>query len=109
MTLFYAVTGGADWEPLANPIKDADSFFYFLFFFYIAFAAFAVLNVLTGMFVDTAMQVAQQDEENVVGELMGRPEVKVFRDHIRREMARASPDDEGDVIIKKLVRPPDEE
>merc|ERR1719230_1475474 len=45
MTLFWAVTGGADWAPLAEPIKKADGFFYFLFYFYIAFAAIAVLNV----------------------------------------------------------------
>merc|ERR1719149_373861 len=75
MTLFWAVTGGADWEPLAGPIRTADGFFYSLFFFYIAFAAFAVLNVLTGMFVMQADEVAQADEENVVGELMNRHEV----------------------------------
>jgi len=82
MTLFWAVTGGADWEPLAMPIREADSFFFFLFFFYIAFAAFAVLNVLTGMFVMQADEVAQADEENVVGELMNRHEVKNFRNHV---------------------------
>jgi len=82
MSLFWAVTGGADWEPLAAPIRDADSFFYTLFFFYITFTTFAVLNVLTGMFVDKAMQVAQQDEENVVEELMNRKEVKHFRETV---------------------------
>merc|ERR1719269_172646 len=79
MTLFWSVTGGADWEPLAAPIRDADSFFFVVFFFYIAFAAFAVLNVLTGMFVDTAMQVAQQDEQNVEEELLDRQEIKNYR------------------------------
>merc|ERR1712072_1272712 len=86
MTLFWAVTGGADWEPLAMPIREADSFFYLLFFFYIAFAALAVLNVLTGMFVDTAMKVAQQDEENVVEELMDRQEIKNYRQHVQSKL-----------------------
>merc|ERR1719401_938213 len=82
-TLFWAVTGGADWEPLAQPIRTADGIFYALFFFYIAFAAFAVLNVLTGMFVDAAMKVAQQDEENVVDELVQRDEVEAFRQYCK--------------------------
>jgi len=82
MTLFWAVTGGADWEPLAQPIRVADDMFYALFFLYIAFASLAVLNVLTGMFVDTALQVAAQDEENVVEELMSRTEVHHYRDHV---------------------------
>jgi len=91
MTLFWAVTGGADWEPLAKPIGQADSFFYGLFFFYIAFAAFAVLNVLTGMFVDTAMKVAQQDEENVVEELINRPEVVEFKRHVQETLTDVPP------------------
>lgn len=86
MTLFWAVTGGADWEPLAMPIRAADTFFYSLFFFYIAFAAFAVLNVLTGMFVDTAMQVAQQDEENVAEELLQKHEVIAFRELVESKV-----------------------
>jgi hypothetical protein len=79
MTLFWSVTGGADWEPLAMPIRKADPFFYGLYFFYIAFAALAVLNVLTGMFVDTAMKVAQQDEQDVEEELWDRQEIKNYR------------------------------
>jgi len=82
MTLFWAVTGGADWEPLAAPVRAADGLFYSLFFFYIAFAAFAVLNVLTGMFVMQADEVAQADEENVAEELVNRHEVKSFRHHV---------------------------
>jgi Ca2+-binding EF-hand superfamily protein len=84
MTLFWAVTGGNDWAPLAHAIKEADAFFYCLFFFYIAFAAFAVLNVLTGMFVDTAMKVAQQDQENVAEELLNRPQIKEFRHFVEQ-------------------------
>merc|ERR1711874_391509 len=54
VTLYFAVTGGADWEVLAAPIRDAGEFYFILFMFYIAFTAWAVLNVLTGLYVDTA-------------------------------------------------------
>jgi len=85
ITLFWAVTGGSDWEVLAAPIRTADPFFYSLFFFYIAFAALAVLNVLTGMFVDTAMKVAQQDQENVAGEMLSLPQVDHFRQFVEQK------------------------
>merc|ERR1719399_1592961 len=83
ITLYMAVTGGADWEPLAAPVRATGPIFYSLFLFYIAFAAFAVLNVLTGMFVDTAMKVADQDDECVQAEMADRPEVEAFRKFCR--------------------------
>jgi len=79
ITLYYAVTGGADWEPLAQPIRDAGEMFYLLFLFYIAFTAFAVLNVLTGLYVDTATKISEQDDNSVGGELRTRPETLEFR------------------------------
>jgi hypothetical protein len=78
-----AVTGGADWEVLASPIKATGVMYYVLFIFYIAFAAFAVLNVLTGMFVDTAMKVSEKDDADVAKEqedstLKEQEEMKCF-------------------------------
>jgi len=70
ITLYMAVTGGSDWEPLAKPIQEAGDLYYYLFLFYIAFMAVAVLNVLTGMFVDTAMKVADADDGNVMEEIL---------------------------------------
>jgi len=86
VTLYMAVTGGADWEPLAEPVKEAGVGYFGLFLFYIAFTAFAVLNVLTGMFVDTAMKVAQSDDESVGLELYNRVEIDEFRQWAEKEM-----------------------
>lgn len=57
LTLYKAITGGNDWENLARPIKESGAFYFGMFLFYVLFLQFAVLNVLTGMFVDTAMAV----------------------------------------------------
>eukprot|EP00927_Polykrikos_kofoidii_P048126 TRINITY_DN42349_c0_g1_i1.p1 TRINITY_DN42349_c0_g1~~TRINITY_DN42349_c0_g1_i1.p1 ORF type:complete len:972 (-),score=118.09 TRINITY_DN42349_c0_g1_i1:19-2934(-) len=78
-TLYMAVTGGADWEPLAAPVAELGAIYYVVFIFYIAFCAFAVLNVLTGMFVDKAMEISQNDGQSVVSEKMTRPETLAFR------------------------------
>mmetsp|Transcript_26840 Transcript_26840/g.61900 ORF Transcript_26840/g.61900 Transcript_26840/m.61900 type:complete len:689 (-) Transcript_26840:22-2088(-) len=66
VSLYMAVTGGHDWGPLAEPLREVGPITYGLFLFYIAFVTFAVLNVLTGIFVDAAMQVADLDREKVI-------------------------------------------
>jgi len=87
VTLYMAVTGGSDWEPLAKPIRQTGDFYYMLFLFYIAFSAVAVLNVLTGMFVDTAMKVADVDEGNVHEEVMEKeaPFIDNFRQFLNKK------------------------
>jgi len=69
ITLYMAVTGGSDWEPLAEPIREVGPIYYTLFLGYIAFFMIAVLNVLTGMFVDTAMKVGESDSAAVLEQI----------------------------------------
>jgi len=78
ITLYWSVTGGADWEQLAQPVRRAGAPAYALFLFYIAFTAFAVLNVLTGLYVETATKISQEDDEHVGYELYQRPETAKF-------------------------------
>jgi len=62
-TLFKSTSGGNDWEAyydlvnLAGPIPST------LFIFYIVFEVFAAVNIVTSMFVDKAMKLAQPDME----------------------------------------------
>lgn len=63
ITLFEAVSGGNDWSTLAQPLWAAGTFYYVLFLFYILFLIVAVLNVLTGMFVDAAVAVSTDNKE----------------------------------------------
>lgn len=77
LTLCKAITGGDDWSDLASPLKATGMHYYLLFLFYIAFLVFAVLNVLTGIFVDQALQIAQLDRDNVIKEEMEREKLFV--------------------------------
>jgi len=70
ITLYMAITGGSDWEVLAEPLKKAGPFYYGLFLFYISFAAVAVLNVLTGMFVDSAMKVCTVEDDAALQQVL---------------------------------------
>jgi hypothetical protein len=62
-TLFLSVTNGLDWSEAAeamNPIGVHPTLAYIL---YIALTSFAVLNVVTGVFVENAMKIALRDRD----------------------------------------------
>ena len=62
-TLFRAILGGLDWEVAANALIDVGWFWVQLFHTYIAFCGFAVLNVMTGVFVNSAIKTRERDHE----------------------------------------------
>lgn len=83
LSLFFAVTGGADWEVLGAPLWLCGEYYYMLFIFYICFSAVAVLNVLTGMVVDATIRVGEEDENSVVEEMSESPQVRKFKAVLR--------------------------
>jgi len=85
VTLYLAVTGGADWEVLAAPIREAGSFYFIMFMFYVAFTAWAVLNVLTGLYVNTATKVSELDNDAVGEELHIGERTRVFKDFMLKQ------------------------
>ncbi|CAE7631937.1 scn4aa [Symbiodinium necroappetens] len=70
VSLFSAVTGGNDWmmygellRNLKNGEHDITGELYFLIFgFYVAFCMIGLLNVVTGIFVDSAVSTRTEDE-----------------------------------------------
>eukprot|EP00929_Paragymnodinium_shiwhaense_P002964 TRINITY_DN103315_c0_g1_i1.p1 TRINITY_DN103315_c0_g1~~TRINITY_DN103315_c0_g1_i1.p1 ORF type:complete len:749 (-),score=155.10 TRINITY_DN103315_c0_g1_i1:148-2394(-) len=66
MTLFRCVSGGMEWSVAAEPITHINWTFGVIWTCYIAFMLFGILNVLTGIFCDAAMQAAQTDRSNVI-------------------------------------------
>eukprot|EP00746_Dinoflagellata_sp_MGD_P145055 gnl/MRDRNA2_/MRDRNA2_77720_c0_seq2.p1 gnl/MRDRNA2_/MRDRNA2_77720_c0~~gnl/MRDRNA2_/MRDRNA2_77720_c0_seq2.p1 ORF type:complete len:668 (+),score=101.60 gnl/MRDRNA2_/MRDRNA2_77720_c0_seq2:93-2096(+) len=66
--LYQAITGGQDWSYFADPLFKISSLAGSLFCFYIAFAVFAVLNVVTGVFVDNAMKSTELDTDLMIVE-----------------------------------------
>jgi hypothetical protein len=71
LTLFEAISSGVDWDALAHPLnKEISPFMGFVFSCYIAFAVLAMMNVVTGVFVESALQGSAQDKESqIVGTL----------------------------------------
>jgi len=63
ISLWSAVSGGNDWMNYGDYLRTAGGWFYFgLFNFYIAFCVVGMFNVVTGVFVDSAVCVRTGDE-----------------------------------------------
>eukprot|EP00927_Polykrikos_kofoidii_P076415 TRINITY_DN7349_c0_g1_i4.p1 TRINITY_DN7349_c0_g1~~TRINITY_DN7349_c0_g1_i4.p1 ORF type:complete len:704 (+),score=112.10 TRINITY_DN7349_c0_g1_i4:59-2170(+) len=58
LTLYKSVTGGADWGPIYHVLEETGSHTAALFLFFTAFISIALLNIITGLFVDCAMKSA---------------------------------------------------
>merc|ERR1719401_2868019 len=68
VSLFMAVTGGADWAEMAKPVTDYSDWYIIMFILYIAFAIFGVLNILTAIFVESSSRIADVDRDLVIQE-----------------------------------------
>jgi hypothetical protein len=66
LTLYKSISGGISWHEVITPLADVDSWLVGLFLVFISFTVFAVLNVITGVFCEAAMEGARQDHEMMV-------------------------------------------
>lgn len=62
--LFQSITGGVSWGGAVDLLNDHISTWVgLLFCMYIAFSLFAMMNVVTGVFVESALQNAKKDKD----------------------------------------------
>lgn len=86
LSLYQAMSGGMDWAELADPlIDDISIIFAPAYSVYIAFVVFAVLNVVTGIFVEKAVASAANDRDHVIQEELAKQDsyVNEVRDMFR--------------------------
>jgi len=66
-TLFKCVVGGVNWDDVATPLmRKVSPLIGVVFTIYIAFCMFAIMNMLTGVFVDQAMEKVREDKDYIV-------------------------------------------
>lgn len=73
-TLLSVISGGKDWEGTATLLNIMHPMYLYLFVFYIVFVIFGVMNVLTGVFVDSAAEISKFDHDLVLQTEMSRKE-----------------------------------
>jgi len=69
---FAAVTGGISWLEIVSPLKRVSPLIPILFSLYVGFAILVMLNLVTGVFVDSAHQMRESDEERQLTESLRR-------------------------------------
>jgi len=70
VSLFMAMSGGQDWIDIYEALSPLPSEYKFAFLAFVTFAILALLNVVTAVFVETAMQRSQNDRELLVQQEM---------------------------------------
>merc|ERR1712217_153190 len=82
-TLFMSITSGMDWENGLRTLLRADAFISGgLLCAYIALCCFGVLNIVTSIFVESAMQSAQYYKDLMVEEKVSK--ANAITEHMKR-------------------------
>jgi len=66
LSLYMAMTGGQDWGEIWASLQPLPVEYQIGFLIFLTFAVLALLNVVTAVFVETAMQQSQRDRELLV-------------------------------------------
>lgn len=67
LTMFECIVGGISWDAVVRPlVEDISPWMGVAFCVYISTCIFAIMNLLTGIFVDKAMRTVREDKDNVV-------------------------------------------
>lgn len=61
MTLFMAISGGVDWRDAVAPLRAMTELIDYAMGIYVFFTVFCFINVVTGIFVDNAKELGEQE------------------------------------------------
>jgi len=65
-TLFRSISGGLSWTLAADALEEISWVWMYLFTVYVAFVYFAVLNVMTATFCQSAIEAAQRNKDAAI-------------------------------------------
>jgi hypothetical protein len=68
LSLYMATTGGNDWAVYYNALDPTGSASLAIFLFFVAFSQIALMNILTGIFVEHAMELAKPNRQDLVAQ-----------------------------------------
>lgn len=94
VTLFESITGGLSWDVVIRVMSEASPGMIILFCGYISFSAFAMMNVVTGLFVSEATRRARERTDNHT--------VNLIRDVFRKSNEDRGSPDESEYQISKV-------
>jgi len=98
-SLVLVISGGTDWLEVVRPLQKIHWAYQIVFIFYILFVIFGVLNVLTGVFLESATEFV--DRDLMVHSHLVRMEG--FLSEMVQLFEEFDPDNTGHVKIDKLL------
>lgn len=98
--MYAAITGGLTWIEVSDALARISPLWQMLFEVYIAFCLFAVLNVMTGVFCQSAIESAERDHELIL-QNVAHEKAKYFR-AVRRLFNQLDRNGDGGVSIKEF-------
>jgi len=99
-TLFAAVSQGYDWTDILEPLRDMSVAYTFGLVFYIALVLFGVTNVVTSVFVESAIMSAKYFKNLLVQERQQTKEVAVM--HMREVFQQIDRDGSGEISADEM-------
>eukprot|EP00434_Breviolum_minutum_P032179 symbB.v1.2.028460.t1/scaffold3020.1/size65267/3 len=77
LTLYLSITGGLSWEEALRPLQKVNPLAVISLLVYITITIFAVLNVVTGVFCNTAIESARAHKDIAIMKQMHKHEAQV--------------------------------
>lgn len=100
LTLYSSMSGGEDWTVYYYALGRLAWPYQTLFLFFVTFAVFAVVNVVTGVFVDTAIEKNQTDKELAIQEELRSKKLRM--NWIRDVFSELDSSGDGTVTLKEF-------
>jgi len=82
LSLYMSMSGGVDWDTIYQIMGPMDEVYKVMFLVYLFFTMFGVLNIVTGIFVESAKEAGLADRDMLVRSQM-RTQEKYIKDMIR--------------------------
>mmetsp|Transcript_24947 Transcript_24947/g.48655 ORF Transcript_24947/g.48655 Transcript_24947/m.48655 type:complete len:751 (+) Transcript_24947:81-2333(+) len=107
LSLYEAMTGGVDWNDIWLPLGILDPMYRFSFLIFITFAVLSLMNVVTAVFVETAIQRSTSDGQmRVQKELDNKAE---FVQNMQRVFEELDTNSSGTLTLEEFEKQMEDE
>jgi len=100
LTLFMSISGGVSWGEVVQLLLEISDLYGVLFVLYVATMVLALLNIVTGIFVNEAVAMAQMDQALMREQEMDR-QAKTLQ-YLKKLFAEIDMDDNGTVTLDEF-------
>jgi len=107
LNLYMSMSGGRDWGDYYDVLEKLSLSYRLAFLIFLTFAILAVINIVTGIFVESAHQCNQADRETMVQEELAMKET--YRQRMRCVFEEIDNDGTGRLSLEEFEKKLDDE